>query len=209
MHTHAPLRAVQVCELFAISEEQLLAGSSRRELLAALLAESVHAHWCAACRCPPSPALATPLTAATAASHEVVLLHGLHIDRAAAAAEKRLALLPGDLAVQLQLALLYYFSGRYEDAFLELGSFIEAATRAAADAARADPITAAAGAATGDAAADIAKAMAAGGGGAAAPPVKPGAHKKPAAATTSDMRDVLLLFDKLQLELVMHVPAQS
>lgn len=125
----------QACELFAISPEELLAGSSRRELLAALLQELQTAHWCSAVGCSPTPALMTPLSAATAVRQGVRQLHGASIERAAAAAAKRVVLLPQEPQAQLELALLCYFSGRYEDAWLELGSYLET-LRAAATAER-------------------------------------------------------------------------
>jgi hypothetical protein len=106
------LSELQVTELFDISQEELFAGSSRRELLSALLAEIQHAHWCAAVGCSPKPAFMTSLTARTAVAQHVQTLNGCEIERATAAAQKRGALLPQDLTVQLQLALLLYFSGR-------------------------------------------------------------------------------------------------
>lgn len=115
----------QATELFGITEQELFAGSSRRELLAALLSELQTSHWCAAVGCSPSPALMTPLTAATAVGHAVRQLHGARIERAAAAAAKRVVLLPQEPQAQLDLALLCYFSGRYDDAWLELGSYLE------------------------------------------------------------------------------------
>lgn len=115
----------QATELFGITEQELFAGSSRRELLAALLSELQTSYWCAAVGCSPSPALMTPLTAATAVGHAVRQLHGASIERAAAAAAKRVVLLPQEPQAQLDLALLCYFSGRYDDAWLELGSYLE------------------------------------------------------------------------------------
>jgi hypothetical protein len=103
----------QATELFGVTTEELFAGSSRRELLAALLAEQQHSHWCAAIGCSPQPAFMTQLSAASAVKQHVRQLNGLSIERATAAAEKRAALLPGDLQVQLELALLCYFSGRW------------------------------------------------------------------------------------------------
>lgn len=67
----------------------------------------------------------TPLTAGTAVRQVVRQLNGASIERAAAAASKRVALLPQDTRAQLDLALLCYFSGRYEDAWLELGCHLE------------------------------------------------------------------------------------
>jgi hypothetical protein len=106
------LLLLQATELFGVTTEELFAGSSRRELLAALLAEQQHSHWCAAIGCSPQPAFMTQLSAASAVKQHVRQLNGLSIERATAAAEKRVALLPGDLQVQLELALLCYFSGR-------------------------------------------------------------------------------------------------
>jgi hypothetical protein len=74
----------------------------------------------------------TPLTAATAVRQAVRQLHGASIERAAAAASKRVVLLPLEPQPQLELALLFYFSGRYDDAWLELGSYLEQ-LKAAAD----------------------------------------------------------------------------
>lgn len=65
------LAAVQVSDLFDISEDDLFAGSSRRSLLAALLAEQQHAHWCTAIGCSPEPAFMTQLSAATAVNGKV------------------------------------------------------------------------------------------------------------------------------------------
>jgi hypothetical protein len=118
---------LQATELFGLSEQELLAGSSRRELLACLLTEQQTSHYCTAVGCSPSPLLMTPLTAYTAVSGTVRQLHGGAIERAAAAAEKRLALLPGDARVQLEFALLCYFRGDYQGAYLELGSYLERA----------------------------------------------------------------------------------
>lgn len=112
-------------ELFGITQAELYAGSSKRELLAALLSELQTAHWCAAVGCSPSPALMTPLTAATAVGQAIQQLHGASIERAAAAAAKRVVLLPQEPQAQLDLALLCYFSGRYDDAWIELGSYLE------------------------------------------------------------------------------------
>jgi len=67
----------------------------------------------------------TPLTAGTAVRQAVRQLHGASIERAAAAATKRVVLLPQEPAAQLDLALLSYFSGRYDDAWLELGNYLE------------------------------------------------------------------------------------
>lgn len=72
----------------------------------------------------------TPLTAATAVQQAVRQLHGARIERAAAAAAKRVALAPQEPQPQLDLALLSYFSGHYEDAWLELGSYLERLTAA-------------------------------------------------------------------------------
>ena len=68
----------------------------------------------------------TPLTPATALHHQVKQLRGSSIRRAVAAAAKRVVLLPGCLQVQLEYAVLLYFDGRYGDAWLELGSYVEA-----------------------------------------------------------------------------------
>ncbi|KAF8058126.1 hypothetical protein HT031_005786 [Scenedesmus sp. PABB004] len=119
----------EAAELFAVSESELLAGSTRRELLAALLAELQRAHWCAAVGCSATPLLAVPLTAATAVGQRVRQLQGGSIERAVAAAAKRVALLPRGavaLEAQLQLGLLHYFSGCYEESWIELGAWIEA-----------------------------------------------------------------------------------
>jgi hypothetical protein len=78
----------------------------------------------------------TPLSAATAVRQGVRQLHGASIERAAAAAAKRVVLLPQEPQAQLELALLCYFSGRYEDAWLELGSYLETLRAAAAAAER-------------------------------------------------------------------------
>lgn len=67
----------------------------------------------------------TPLTAGTAVRQAVRQLRGASIERAAAAAAKRVVLLPQEPAAQLDLALLSYFTGRYDDAWLELGSYLE------------------------------------------------------------------------------------
>eukprot|EP00879_Flechtneria_rotunda_P014061 GHRR01014690.1.p1 GENE.GHRR01014690.1~~GHRR01014690.1.p1 ORF type:complete len:285 (+),score=111.25 GHRR01014690.1:69-857(+) len=127
---HALATCLQVSELFGITQADLFAGSSRRDLLAALLADLLHSHWCSAVGCSPQPGVATPLTASTALQQHVIQLDGFSIQRAVDAAEKRVELLPGDLSVRLQLALLSYFSGQYDDAWLELGIFIEGMKRA-------------------------------------------------------------------------------
>eukprot|EP00882_Tetradesmus_deserticola_P011815 GHRQ01012506.1.p1 GENE.GHRQ01012506.1~~GHRQ01012506.1.p1 ORF type:complete len:401 (+),score=198.88 GHRQ01012506.1:357-1559(+) len=203
----ALLTVKEATELFGVTTEELFAGSSRRELLAALLSEQQHSHWCAAIGCSPQPAFMTQLSAASAVKQHVRQLNGSSIERATAAAEKRVALLPGDLQAQLELALLCYFSGRYEDAWLELGSYLEAARCAAA---------------TDDAAGTAAQAAAtpqlAAVADSAAVPVP---SRKTAAATAASLAeaaeaatsstaygelvddDVMLLFEKLQLELML------
>ncbi|WIA13413.1 hypothetical protein OEZ85_006993 [Tetradesmus obliquus] len=210
----ALLTVKEATELFAVTSEELFAGSSRRELLAALLAEQQHAYWCAAIGCSPQPAFMTQLSAASAVKQHVRQLNGLSIERATAAAEKRAALLPGDLQVQLELALLCYFSGRYEDAWLELGSYLEAVRCAAAtdSTAAAAPAAAAAAAAAVPVAAGVA-------------PAAPSAAAQRAATATATAGagsdadevvakgmeaygglvddDVMLLFEKLQLELML------
>lgn len=113
-------------------------------------------------------------------SSQVKQLHGLSIERAAAAARKRVNLLPGDMGVQLQLALLCYFCGHYDDAWLELGTYIEAVRRLTG----AQDITAAAAAAV-----------------TVAATVK--ADTEAIDAHDGELADVLLLFEKLQLELMM------
>jgi hypothetical protein len=72
-----------------------------------------------------------PLNASTAVRQAVRHLNGSSIQRAAAAAAKRVVLLPQDPQAQLELALLSYFCGHYEDAWLELGSYMECLKAAA------------------------------------------------------------------------------
>lgn len=231
----------QAAELFGLTEEQLFAGSSRRELLAALLGEQQHSHWCSAVGCSPQPIFMTPLSAATAVKQHVRQLNGLSIERATAAAEKRVALLPGDLKVQLELALLCYFSGRYEDAWLELGSYLEAlngtgggshegdtgAGPAAGGLAKGaeqhpDPIAAANAAASieallmGSPAAQVASALTQAVSIATATIMASSEEARGEEVARSskndaagDLADVLLLFEKLQLELIMHSPSPA
>lgn len=224
----ARTRAPQVCELFAVSEEQLLSPSSRRQLLAALLSDLLAAHWAAACGCPPSPRARVPLLPAAALEGRVRSLDGASLARAAAAAAKRAALLPrsqvrargrrscllrsaqqaADHApcplarlspvrlshappracppqeARLQLGLLHYFQGDYQDAWLELGILLEQA--AAADATDAWPAAAA-----GSEAPPPARAAAGGGGG-------EGEERLPPEV----LAGAELLFEKLRLELL-------
>lgn len=112
--------------MFGVKQAELLQPSSRRELLAALLADLKDSHWTKAVRCSPSPAFMVPLRVETALQQHVVQLSGSSIERAAAAALKRLQLLPDCEAARLDYALLLYFTGRYEDAWLELGMYVEA-----------------------------------------------------------------------------------
>lgn len=62
-------------------------------------------------------------------------LDGPRLARAAAAASKRVALLPRSQEARLQLGLARYFEGRYDDAFLELGILLEIEQQEAAAAA--------------------------------------------------------------------------
>jgi hypothetical protein len=127
----------EVCDLFGVTPDALLSPSPRRRLLAALLGELLAAHWAAACGCPPSPAARLPLAPAAALGGAVTRLDGGPLARAAAAAAKRVALLPRSQEARMELGLIHYFSGRYDDAFLELGILMEqaAAVEAAAAAA--------------------------------------------------------------------------
>ncbi|GBF92165.1 hypothetical protein Rsub_04512 [Raphidocelis subcapitata] len=129
----ALLTVEEVCELFAVQPEALLVPSSRRALLAALLSELQAAHWSAACGCAPSPAARLPLLPSTALRGLVTRLDGRRLERAIAAAGKRVALMPRCLRARMELGLLSYFAGSYDDAFLELGICLEelAAGRAA------------------------------------------------------------------------------
>eukprot|EP00878_Enallax_costatus_P017633 GHUV01018527.1.p1 GENE.GHUV01018527.1~~GHUV01018527.1.p1 ORF type:complete len:426 (+),score=190.14 GHUV01018527.1:1236-2513(+) len=217
----ALLTVKEVSDLFDISEEDLFAGSSRRSLLAALLAEQQHAHWCRAVGCSPQPAFMTQLSAATAVNRKVKQLNGLSIERATAAARKRVSLLPGDMGIQLQLALLCYFSGRYGDAWLELGSYIEAvrqlqraagvhsshggdshdSSRVAAGSSKPDPVSAATAAAASLTGAQIITPAAAAAVTAAAATVA--SESEADEMQEGELADVLLLFEKLQLELMM------
>ncbi|KIZ02112.1 hypothetical protein MNEG_5847 [Monoraphidium neglectum] len=180
----ALLTVDEVCELFGVTQEDLLTPSSRRQLLAALLADLLAAHWAAACGTGASPAARLPLLPATALDARVQRLDGAALERAAAAASKRVALLPHCQEARLQLGLLHYFGGAYQDAWLELGILLERA-RAGADGAddteRAAPVE---GSAPGGA-----------GGGATAGPA--GAVLAPEV-----LRDAELLWEKLQLELL-------
>ncbi len=119
----------QVQELFGVEESELQ-PASQHELLAALLGGLVEAHWAAALGCSPAPAFMVPLSLDTALQRRVDKLHGCSIERAAAAAYKRVLLLPGDQTSQLQYALLLYYCGRYDDAWLELSLYIEASSAA-------------------------------------------------------------------------------
>lgn len=145
---------------------------------------------------------------------QVRQLNGGSIERATAAARKRVHLLPGDMDVQLQLALLCYFSGQYEDAWLELGSYIEAVrmlqtassvsssvnTREAATD-KPDPVSSAAAAAASVTGAQEISAAAAASVSKAAVTVT--AESVVDESEDGELSDVLLLFEKLQLELMM------
>lgn len=147
---------------------------------------------------------------------QVKQLKGLSIERATTAARKRVALLPGDMGLQLQLALLCYFSGHYEDAWLELGSYIEAVRRLQTASGvsssgkpeqpagsppgdKADPVSAATAAAASLTGAQEITAAAAASVSASAVTVTAESE----ADEDGELSDVLLLFEKLQLELMM------
>ena len=86
-----PSADAQACELFGLQQEELLAGDGPQELLAALLGELQHAHWCAAAGCSPRPAFATPLRAVTALRSPRLRLQQARLQRALAAARKRVS----------------------------------------------------------------------------------------------------------------------
>ncbi|KAG1681119.1 hypothetical protein FOA52_015561 [Chlamydomonas sp. UWO 241] len=133
------LMASEVCELFDVSESELWRPAARRALLAALLCDLRDAHWARARGCSRLPASMTPLSLATAleppgggggggagrgsAASVGTNVHSLR--RATAAARKRAGLLPSDSAAALELALLHYFEGNYDDAWLDLGVVLE------------------------------------------------------------------------------------
>ncbi|KAK9829669.1 hypothetical protein WJX72_007262 [[Myrmecia] bisecta] len=117
----------EICELFDLGSASMgLQPAPRRHILAALLAALRDAYWAQAVGCCPEPALMTPISVATAAAGRVGPLKGLAIQRAIAASERRMLLLPDDKEVQLELALLLYFSGSYADAHMALDWYLEA-----------------------------------------------------------------------------------
>lgn len=96
-------------------------------------------YWARSLGCSPSPASITPLSLDTALQQNAVQVRSRHsLLRAVAAAEKRLLLLPGSPGAQLELALLQYFAGAYDDAWLELGLYLERHAAAAAQAGHED-----------------------------------------------------------------------
>ena len=89
------VNALQVAEMFDL-DLKLASGlqpASKREILSALLASLRDAHWAQALGCSPEPGFMIPISLGTAASGAVSPLHGYHIERAVAAAERRSALL--------------------------------------------------------------------------------------------------------------------
>ncbi|GFH22404.1 uncharacterized protein HaLaN_19864, partial [Haematococcus lacustris] len=74
----------------------------------------------------------TPLTLATALDPEKVsgALHAHAAQRALAAAEKRLWVVPKDSEAQLQYALLLYYNRLWNDAWVELSIWMELAAAA-------------------------------------------------------------------------------
>ena len=85
----------QVAEMFDL-DLKLASGlqpASKRQILSALLASLRDAHWAQALGCSPEPGFMIPISLGTAASGAVAPLHGYHIERAVAAAERRSALL--------------------------------------------------------------------------------------------------------------------
>lgn len=121
------LTAEEVCELFELPPEQLSQPATKRELMACLLGDLRDAYWAKAAGCSPAPATMVPLSLQTALD-PVKLPGGINIhavDRALSAAEKITWLLPRDGNAQLQFALLHYFARNWDDAWIELGLFIE------------------------------------------------------------------------------------
>ncbi|KAI8466136.1 MAG: hypothetical protein J3K34DRAFT_524807 [Monoraphidium minutum] len=193
----ALLTVEEVCELFALPPESLLAPSSRRQLLAALLADLIDAHWAAACGCAAAPVVRLPLAPATALQGRVTRLEGGPLARAAAAAAKRVALLPHSQEARLQLGLLHYFGGDYEDAWLELGILLERA-------APPPPPAAAEGGTSGGGAAAATMEGAPGEGAAAAAAAAPCVAEEDVLPACV-LADARVLFDKLALELLVKV----
>ena len=88
---------MQVAELFDLgtpSDAPRLQPATKRELLAAMLAALRDAHWCKAVGCHPEPGLMTPISLEAAATGAVTPMEGYDIERALAAAERRLLLEP-------------------------------------------------------------------------------------------------------------------
>ena len=92
---------MQVAELFEVEsspgEEDstpILQPATKRELLSAMLTALRDSHWCRAVGCQAEPALMKPISPQAAASGAVAPMQGYDIERALAAAERRLVLLP-------------------------------------------------------------------------------------------------------------------
>ncbi|GAX76036.1 hypothetical protein CEUSTIGMA_g3479.t1 [Chlamydomonas eustigma] len=115
----------EVCELFDVEKGQLFIPSSSSSLLASLLGDLRDSHWARAVGGSATPGFMLPLTLETALKNKVGSINIHSMKRAVSTAEKRLHLLSGQSAVQLEYALLQYFSGNYDDAWIELGILLE------------------------------------------------------------------------------------
>lgn len=113
--------------MFGVTEEELTVASSKRELLSALLSELMYSHWARALGGGRGgrPVTTTPLSVQSALSPSVEATGYHNLRRAMAAVRKRLALLPGCQEAQLHLALLHYFAQQWDDAWIELGLYLE------------------------------------------------------------------------------------
>ena len=87
---------LQVAEMFDLDIAQAsgLKPASKRQIIAALLTSLRDAHWAEALGCFPEPGLMLSISLAMAADGAVQPMHGYHITRALAAAERRFFLLP-------------------------------------------------------------------------------------------------------------------
>ena len=128
------LCADECAELFEVEPSSLYGpGASKKDLIASCLVDLLTIWWSRAVGCSPSPALMTPLSLSTALKQGAGAIKSSHaLDRATSAAEKRLLLMPGNEEAVIQFSVLRYLHGSslgQDDAYLELGSWLEAKLR--------------------------------------------------------------------------------